>query len=123
MPAFAADGSILDVKKIRLSTGSLSFPEGFQARRSEVDQNLVEVSWPKELNVGGVHLKDELMVISCVDGQYSDIINSGIKRNDLGGTFALPDTPMPQGPGPMHVFLFFASANRREYSDSRCFEV
>jgi hypothetical protein len=121
--AFAADGSIADKKKIKLSTGNLSFPEGFEAKRSETDQTLIEVYWPKELNVGGVHLKDELMAISCVDGQYSDIINTGIKRNDLKGTFALPDIPMPQATGTLPLYLFFASANRREYSDSRCFEV
>jgi hypothetical protein len=123
MPAFAADGSILDVKRIRLSMGKLSFPTGFEAHRSHTDESLIVVSWPKELNVGGVHLKDQLMAISCVDGQYSDIISTGIERNDLGGTFALPDIPMPQAPGSLPLYLFFASANRREYSKSECFEV
>ena len=121
--AFATDGTIEDAKKIKLSTGSLSFPEGFQARRSELDESLVEVSWPRELTVGGVHLKDELMVISCVEGQYSEINSTGIRRNDLGGTFALPDIREPQAPGPMLLYLFFASTNHREYSESMYFEV
>lgn len=103
--------------------GNLSFPEGFKAKRSEVDQTMVEVSWPKELHVGGIHLKDQLMVISCVDGKYSDITPTGIERDDLKGTFSLPSSPMPQAPSPMPLYLFFASKNHREYSESKCFEV
>ncbi|MGE5395042.1 MAG: hypothetical protein ACM3P1_09865, partial [Candidatus Saccharibacteria bacterium] len=121
--AFSADGTIEDVKKIKLSMGNLSFPEGFKAKRSEVDQTMVEVSWPKELHMGGIHLKDQLMVISCVDGKYSDITPTGIERDDLKGTFSLPSSPMPQAPSPMPLYLFFASKNHREYSESKCFEV
>lgn len=121
--AFAPDGSIMDAKKIKLSTGNLSFPPGFEAHRSEEDNNKIEVNWPKEMHVGGVHLQDQLMVISCVDGQYSDIMATGIVRNDLGGTFSLSSSPIPQAPGPMPVYLFFASPNHRDYSQSECFEV
>ena len=121
--AFGPDGSISDARKIKLSTGNLSFPEGFEARRSETDDNRVEVSWPKELYVGGIHLKDELMVISCEDGQYSEITPTGIERNDLGGSFALPALPEPQTAGPMPIYLFFVSKNRRDYSESMCYEV
>lgn len=116
MPAFAPDGSIGDAKKLMLSTGNLSFPEGFDVRRSEGEGNRVEVSWPRELHVGGVHLKDELMVISSAGDRYSEITNTGIERNHLGGTFALPANPM-------HLYLFFASKDRRDYSKSVCFEV
>lgn len=63
------------------------------------------------------------MVISGVDGVYSDITPTGLKRNDLGGTFALPAIAMAQAPGSMHHYLFFASQNHREYSESMCFEV
>ncbi|HLN73169.1 MAG TPA: hypothetical protein VK205_07720 [Prolixibacteraceae bacterium] len=121
--AFAPDGSIPDAKKIRLSIGNLSFPEGLEARRLETDENRIEVKWPKEMHVGGVHLFDELMVISGVDGQYSDITPTGIARNDLGGTFSLPIDPIPQAPGPMPLYLFFASRDHRDYSESVCFEV
>ena len=123
MPAFGPDGSLQDAKKISLSAGTLSFPEGFEARRAEAVENRIEVNWPKEMHVGGIHLKDELMVISALDGQYSEITATGIERNDLGGTFNLPPAPLPQTPGSMHVYLFFASANRRDYSPSECFEV
>ncbi|HLN75015.1 MAG TPA: hypothetical protein VK205_17105 [Prolixibacteraceae bacterium] len=121
--AFGPDGSLLNAKKIRLSIGNLSFPEGFEARRSDMDENRIEVKWPKQMHVGGIHLFDELMVISCVDGQYSEITPTGIVRNDLGGTFSLSSSPMPPAQGPVHLYLFFASPNHRDYSESECFEV
>lgn len=123
MAAFGKDGNLEDARKIKLSTGSRSFPEGMEVSRSQVDDHLLEVKWPREMHVGGVHLKDELMVISSQEGQYSELMGTGIERNDLGGTFALPASPMPQAPGPMHLYLFFASKDRRDYSESRCFEV
>jgi hypothetical protein len=121
--AFAADGSIQDAKKIMLSTGDLSFPEGLEARRSETDSNRIEVKWPKEMHVGGIHLRDELMAVCSFEGEYSGIINTGIARNDLGGTFTLPPSPVPTAAGSMPLYLFFASNNRRDYSPSECFEV
>lgn len=123
MPAFGPDGTVEDPKRVILSTGILSFPPGFAAKRMEVDENRMEVSWPKQMHVGGVHLKDELMVVFSFGGEYSGIINTGIVRNDLGGTFALPASPMPHAPCPMLLYLFFAAANRRDYSESKCFEV
>lgn len=123
MAAFAADGTIADAKKLMLSTGILPFPQDFEAKRSQADPSQIEVSWPKEMHVGGVHLKDELMVIGCKDGEYSDIINTGIERKELGGTFTLSSFSMPIDPSPMLLYLFFASANRRDYSPSECFEV
>lgn len=134
MAAFGPDGTLQDAKKLMLSTGMLSFPQGFEAKRSETDQNRVEVNWPKEMHVGGVHLKDELMAVCSFEGAYSDMINTGIVRNDLGGTFTLPYFSLPHAPhlpgdtstggqaSPM-LYLFFASANRRDYSGSACFEV
>ena len=123
MAAFGKDGNLEDAKKIMLSTGGRSFPEGMEVSRSQVDDHLLEVKWPREMNVGGVHLKDELMVVSAADGQYSELMGTGIERNEMGGTFALPAFPMPQAPGPMHLYLFFASKDRRDYSPSECFEV
>jgi len=123
MGAFEKDGSLGDAKKIFLSIGKRTFPEGFEVSRSETDNNLMEVEWPREMHVGGPHLKDELMVISALDGRYSDMTNTGIERNDLGGSFALPSSSMPQTPGQLHLYLFFASKDRRDYSVSACFEV
>lgn len=123
MPAFGPDGALADAKKIMLSVGSLSFPQGFEARRSETDGNRVEVSWPRELHVGGIHLKDELMLVSAADGEYSEITETGLTRSQLGGSFELPDTTMLPAPGPVHLYLFFGSKDHRDYSESVCFEV
>ncbi|HEY3370950.1 MAG TPA: hypothetical protein VGK10_08890 [Prolixibacteraceae bacterium] len=119
MAAFAPDGSLGDVQKLRFSTGKLPWPEGLEAQRSEGDANTIEVKWPKYLNVGGVQLRDELMVISAADGQYSKITGTGIERNALGGKFELPVLPV----GATHIYLFFGSLDHRDYSESVCFEV
>lgn len=119
MPAFGRDGTMEDAKKIRLSMGNLSFPEGFEARRLETDNSRIEVGWPKEKHVGGIHLRDELMVISASDGEYSEIISTGIERGRLGGSFELPGLPV----GATRLYLFFGSRDHRDYSESVCFEV
>ena len=123
MPAFGPDGSLEDAKKLRLSTGKLTWPEGFEVRRLVGEANTIEVSWPQDLHLGGIQLKDELMVISTGDGQYSDIKATGILRGQLGGSFELPSFPTPPAPSPMLIYLFFGSRDRRDYSESVCFEV
>lgn len=119
MAAFAPDGSLGDAKKLKFSTGKLIWPEGLEAHRSEADVHTIEVNWPKYLNVGGVHLKDELMVISAGDGNYSEIKVTGIERNALSGSFELPALPAAA----THIYLFFGSKDHRDYSESVCFEV
>lgn len=119
MAAFAPDGSLEDVKKIKLSIGKLPFPQGLEACRSEEDEQMIEVSWPKEMNVGGIHMKDELMVISARDGEYSDIMVTGITKADLKGTFELPALFSESS----HLYLFFGSKDHREYSESVCYEI
>jgi hypothetical protein len=118
-PAFAKDGSLMDPKLIRLSTGKLILPQGFTAGKPELGGSVIEVSWQEDLHLGGIHLQDELMVISSGDGQYSDIKATGILRGNLNGSFELPELSAPA----THVYLFFASKDRRDYSESICFEV
>jgi hypothetical protein len=119
MAAFAPDGSLGDAKKLRFSTGHLSFPEGFEVRRMEENVNTVEVSWLREMHVGGIHLRDELLLISAADGKYSDIMATGIERRALGGSFELPLEPAPAE----HIYLFFGSRDHTDYSESVCFEI
>ena len=119
MAAFAPDGSLGDAKKIRFSTGKLTLPQGLEAGRPEVGGSIIEVSWPQDLHLGGIHLADELMVISSADGIYSDIKATGITRNDLNGSFELPTPPDTA----THIYLFFSSKDRKDYSESICFEV
>ena len=119
MPAFAPDGSLANPKLIRFSTGKLTMPQGLMAGRTEAEGNIIEASWPKELHVGGIHLRDELMVISAADGVYSDIMATGITREALHGTFELP---IPHETA-THIYLFFESLDHRDYSESVCFEV
>ena len=117
MPAFAADGSIADVKKIMLSTGKLPFPSDLTALPLESEPGILEVSWHKEPFLKGERQSDELMIISVADGHYSEITATNVKRWDLKGSFQLPPVPLAA----THFYLLFASKDRRDYSPSVCF--
>ena len=119
MAAFSPDGSLSDPKRIRLSTGKLPWPEGFQMERTAVDSSIIQVSWLKDAHLGGNTLKDELMVIWAADGTYSEITGTGIVRMNLGGSFELPELPTAA----THLYLFFGSKDGRNYSQSVCFEI
>jgi hypothetical protein len=118
-PAFDQDGILTDPLKIRLSTGTLTLPTGMQAVRTSAESSTIRVNWEKENGLGGLTLKDRLMVVSAADGQYSDISATGLKRMDLGGSFELPALEAPA----THLYLFFESMDQRYYSDSMCVEI
>ena len=118
-PAFAKDGSLPDAKLLRLSIGKLPLPQGITAGKAEVGGTLIEVSWPVDQFLGGTRLQDELMVISAGEGQYSEVTATGILRKNLNGSFELPEEPS----GITHIYLFFESKDRKDYSESICFEV
>ena len=119
MPAFAKDGSIEDPKKIRFSTGKLIVPQVIEARRTTVDSTTIEVNWQIDAHLGGKNLKDELMFICVMDGSYSEITATGILRGHLNGSFELPENFNEAS----HIYLFFTSQDRRNYSESVCFEI
>ena len=125
MPAFGPDGTLEDAKKIQLSTGKLTFPPDLQARRQAPGSTTIEVNWTREMNLLGFRSTDELMVISATDGRYSELTATGIIRKNLQGTFELPPTPgpTPLAPCPLHIYLFYASKDRRDYSVSVCVEI
>jgi len=118
-PAFDPNGSLKDAKLLKFSIGKLTLPQGLTAGRAEVGGPVIEVSWPQDQHLGGLSLQDELMAISAADGQYSDIVETGILRGQLNGSFELPELPTPA----THIYLFFGSKDHRDYSESVCFEV
>jgi len=119
MPAFAADGILIDPNLIRLSTGKLPMVEELKAERSAPGSNTITVSWSKSIVWGGIRSKDELMVVSAGGGKYSEITGTGIIRYALNGSFELPIEPASA----THIYLFFGSKDRRDYSESVCFMV
>lgn len=118
-PAFAPDGSLPDVSKVKLSTGNLTLPQGLKVSRKAAGSTTVNVSWNEDAELGGLHLKDELLAVSAGNGQYSDIIDTGITRGALGGTVELPGEPSSA----THLYLFFGARDGKDYSPSMCFEL
>jgi len=118
-PAFDKDGILADPMKIRLSAGILTLPEGMKARRTSLGSMSIEVEWEKDLNMGGLSLKVQLIVISAGEGNYSELKATGLTRGNCGGTFELPALASPV----THIYLFFESVDQRYYSESICFEI
>ncbi|HET6558422.1 MAG TPA: hypothetical protein VFG54_13980 [Prolixibacteraceae bacterium] len=119
MPAFATDGSLVDARELKLSIGHLALPQEFRAERQEPTQPLIRVTWENKSQPKGERLEDELMVISATGEAYTDVMATGIRRKDREGVFELPGINVPI----THVYLFFASRDRNEYTESVCFEV
>jgi hypothetical protein len=119
MPAFDVDGKLTDPKLIRLSTGKLPLVEELKAERSAPGSNTINVSWKRSSEMGGIRSKDELMVVSAGDGKYSEITGTGIIRYAYSGSFELPFEPASA----THIYLFFGSKDRRDYSESVCFDL
>lgn len=118
-PAFDQEGIPSDVRLLRLSAGKLTLPLDFTAQRNADDPSVVEVSWKKNFSMGGVLLWDDLMAVSAAHHVYSPIVTTAIKRGDLAGSFHLPAIPGDA----THLFLFFASADRENFTESMCFEI
>lgn len=119
MPAFATDGSLVDARELKLATGQLLLPQEFKAQRQQPAQPMVRVTWENKAQPKGERLEDELMVISSTGEAFTDVLATGIRRKDREGIFELPAINVPI----THVYLFFASRDRKEYTESACFEV
>lgn len=119
MPAFAGDGSLIDVRMLMLSTGKLPSPQEFTAQRKEPNQPWITVAWQNKAQPKGERLEDELMAICYTGDAFTDMMATNIRRKEIGGVFELPKINAPV----THVYLFFASRDRKEYSESECFEV
>ena len=119
MPAFASDGSLIDACEIKLATGHLPLPQEFTAQRKVAEESLVTVSWANKSKPKAERLEDELMLVSFTGDAFTDAMATNIRRKDLGGEFELPAINVPI----THIYLFFGSRDRKEYSASTCFEV
>ena len=76
-----------------------------------------QVSWQNDPNLRGERLNDALMAVSSVDSKFSTITATALNRASLGGSFELPAKPVAA----THIYLFFASSDGMDYSDSSCF--
>ena len=119
MPAFALDGSIIDPKMLKLSTGKLHLPMNMESSRESAGSAIIKVNWKNDPNMKGKRLEDELMAVSAADGHYSAMTPTGLLRSAQGGTFTLPVKPVSA----THVYLFFASPDKLDYTDSVCFDL
>ncbi len=119
MPAYALDGSIIDPKMIKISTGKLHLPMELEAAREAAGSTLIAVSWKNDPNMKGKRLDDELMAVSATDGHYSAMTPTTLLRSAQNDSFTLPVKPADA----THVYLFFASQDAMDYTESVCFAV
>lgn len=115
--AFDKEGNLTDPTRILISVGKLTLPFAMIVKRQEANPGSIVVRWAQDSSGGKMTAWDELMVIAYGQGQYSDIQSTSIRRGDSGGTFELPPLSVPI----THLYLFFSSLDRRNYSESVCF--
>ena len=119
MPALEMDGTLIDAKLLKVSAGKLPVPQQLNVEKQPDNAAPIVVSWQNDPHIKGERLQDELMVVSYADGNFSQVTATGIVRGAKNGSFALPLHPITA----THVYLFMASRDRQEYSESVCFEV
>lgn len=114
MPALGMDGTVIDARLLKLSDGKLPIDPMLSANVIEEAPATIKVSWQNDPHTKGERFKDDLMVISYDGDKFSAITTTGLKRKDLQGTFALPAMPVNSG----YIYLFFASEDRKAFSES-----
>ncbi|HAH23038.1 MAG TPA: hypothetical protein DCL77_04625, partial [Prolixibacteraceae bacterium] len=119
MPALEMDGTLIDAKLLKVSAGKLQVPQQLKVERLPDDALTITVIWQNDPHTRGERLNDELMVVSFVDGKFSPVTATGLVRGAKSGSFELPTKPV----NATHIYLFMASSNRNDYSESICFEV
>lgn len=117
--AFDPQGNIPDLRVLKLSVGKLLLPSLIQVQRHEEGSSLIDVSWLENYYNGGITFWDELLVVSAGGDLFSTIKYTGIRRGDLKGSFELPELKAPA----THLYLFFSSLERTNYSESVCVEL
>ena len=119
MPALQMDGTLIDARLLKVSDGKLPVHQNLKAEKMPDDAATVAVSWQNDPRCNVNRLTDQIMAISYSEGNFSRIISTGLKRSDLQGTFILPAKPV----NATHLFLFMASGNEEQYSESVCMEI
>jgi len=119
MPALEMDGTLIDPKLLKVSVGKLPITQNLKAERQPDNAATIVVSWLNDRHVKGERLKDEIMVMSYAEGKFSRVTETGIVRGTMNGSFELPLHPTSA----THVYLFMASRDREDYSESVCVEV
>lgn len=104
---------------VQLSIGKLHLPDGILLKRQGESSSLMDISWYPDDSGGATAYWDELLMIGYGEGQYSDIKATSIHRGEKSGVFNLPELEVPVS----HLFLFFGSLDKRNYSKSICFEL
>ena len=119
MPALEMDGTLIDAKLLKVSSGKLQVAQQLKAERQQESTSIIAVSWQNDPHVKGERLNDELMAISYANDQFSKVTATGIVRGAKNGSFTLPQLHTSA----THIYMFMASRDRKEYSESLCFEV
>lgn len=119
MPAFGADGQLLDPSRLHFSAGQLPLPHRFTAVRSSEDPVRIMVSWDKDPEPGAGRADDHLMLLAAKEGSYSALLNTGTERR--AGS-AIIDLPLGMETAEA-VYLSFGSEKRGLYSEDVWFGI
>lgn len=119
MPAFGAEGQLLDPGRLHFSAGQLPLPHRLRAKRSLEDPAKINVSWDKGREPGSGREDDHLMFLAALDGNYSALLDTTIERRAGSALINLP----PGMETAQEVYLSFGSEKREIYSDDMYFGI
>jgi hypothetical protein len=119
MPAFALDGELADQSKLHFSDGRLPLPLQFNAKRMTGDPSKVEVSWHNDENLSGIYSRNKLMMVAGYNVRFTTPSETQIQRKDGSGIINLP-SDYEQVTG---IWLYFALADKKEYSPDQYFGI
>lgn len=117
--AFGPDGTLTDPERLHLTAGSLPLPGKMAAARSQGDPDKVEVTWQDDPGSGIAWEDDGLMMMVGHDGEFDGPVATGALRKTESALIQLPTVS-----GTIHgVYLFFASEERKLYSQDQYFKI
>jgi len=118
MPAFDADGVLIDPERLHFSAGKLPLPYRFSASRMAEEPGKIEVSWNIAKAPGSGRPDDELRMTIAKDGKFTGPASTGFLRK--AGTAVIQSESLAAAQA---VYLSFASDKRNMYSEDQYFAL
>jgi hypothetical protein len=119
MPAFGAEGDLIDLERFHFSAGHLPLPHLLNAEPMPYEPGKIAVTWQDDSGRAHAHTDDELIMMIAHEGKFAGPIETGFGRQSGS---AVIEIPVGMG-GVQGIYLFFASKERLLYSTDQFFKI
>lgn len=119
--AFSIDGAVIDYVSLLVSDGSLIHMQNLTASLDPGTLYSVNLEWSNDEHLKKNRLNDKIWIMSCIDGVFSEITDTGLIRKDLQGSIQLPMSA-PWLSEVVFIYVFASSENNLQFTPSQCFK-